>query len=316
MKLRSALAALVATMAFMGPAQAQGRPCDRACLRTTLDGFLGAVVAHDPGRTALDYVFRQTENAVLTPAGGGIWQSITALGVTQRRYVDPVTGNALYFGTIREGDKTAIASLRVKVDHGKVSEAEWNIVRKSDRGITGDPGATPFDPDRLARTPPVERVVPRGDRLPRETLIGIVNGYFDGITAQSGRTVMGEPGCVRLENGLEVTGHPLRDANDIGLDGKADCRSGYAGLNIANVAARRYLMVDEEAQVVVASAVFLRVPGNPKHRNYFMELFAIDHGKLHLIHSAMLYADPALPLPNWPPYDGNFQVPPTVRIVQ
>jgi hypothetical protein len=40
-------------------------PCDRACLRTMLDQYLKAVIAHDPAKApALILGFRQTENAI------------------------------------------------------------------------------------------------------------------------------------------------------------------------------------------------------------------------------------------------------------
>jgi hypothetical protein len=92
--------------------------------------------------------------------------------------------------------------------------------------------------------------------------------------------------------------------------------TGYAGLNIANVAARRYLVVDEEAQVVVASAVFVRKPGDPRRRNYFMETFGIDDGRINAVHSVMFYVDPAVPVPNWPPFDGNFPLAPAMTPVK
>jgi hypothetical protein len=67
-------------------------------------------------------------------------------------------------------------------------------------------------------------------------------------------------------------------------------------------------MVDPEAQVVVASVVFIREPLNPKRRNYFMEVFYMDGGKITSVYAAMTYVDPKLPAPNWEPYDGNFPI--------
>jgi len=75
-----------------------------------------------------------------------------------------------------------------------------------------------------------------------------------------------------------------------------------------NVAARRYLMVDEDAQVVVASTVFIREPLNPKRRNCFMELFFMDGGKISRVYAAMTYAESTRPMPNWAPYEGNFPI--------
>ena len=41
-------------------AHAQGLACDRACLRTTLDAYLNAVITHDPAAAPLMIGFRQT----------------------------------------------------------------------------------------------------------------------------------------------------------------------------------------------------------------------------------------------------------------
>jgi hypothetical protein len=68
-------------------AQAQAA-CDRACLATMLDQYLAAVVKHDPKAAPLVVGFRQTENAINVPPGGGAWKTVTGLGKMQRRYFD------------------------------------------------------------------------------------------------------------------------------------------------------------------------------------------------------------------------------------
>jgi hypothetical protein len=82
--------------------------CNRACLRTTLDQYLEAVVNNDPAAAPLVTGIRQTENAINVRPGGGVWQSVTALGEVQRRYFDPVSGQAAYYGTVEEGSETAM----------------------------------------------------------------------------------------------------------------------------------------------------------------------------------------------------------------
>src|SRR5690606_21110290 len=80
--------------------------CDRNCLRSTLDRYLDAIVANDPGKAPLVVGFRQTENAINVAPGRGAWSSVTALGNVQRRYFDPVSGQAGYYGTVMEGAET------------------------------------------------------------------------------------------------------------------------------------------------------------------------------------------------------------------
>src|SRR6478735_6978530 len=82
--------------------------CDRACLGGMLDRYLAAVIAHDRSKAPLAVGFRQTENAINAAPGKGVWQSVTALGKVQRRYFDPVTGQAGYYGTLMEGNETAL----------------------------------------------------------------------------------------------------------------------------------------------------------------------------------------------------------------
>jgi hypothetical protein len=272
-----------------------------------LDRFIEAVVSKDPGRVPLAIGFRQTQNSVLTPAGSGAWQTVTAIGPVQRRYFDPVSGNAAFFGLVTDRGEPAVVSLRIRIENRQITEGEWHVAHQGDPGISGVGSDVLFDAEKLIASPPPERVVAPAQRLPRGTLEAIVNSYFDGLVAGNGRLVLAHGGCSRFENGLEVTGRPIRsgDLSD-GFNGVGDCTSGYKGLAVALVAARRYLLIDEEAQVVVCSAVFIRKPGDERRRNHFMEVFGIDSGRIRTVHAAMFYAEPELPLPNWPPYEGNF----------
>lgn len=283
--------------------------CDRACLKATLDQYLNAVVRHDPSGAPLFVAFRQTENAVVVKLGTGVWKSVTELGKLQRRYLDAVSGQAAYFGTVEESGKTAIVTVRVRVENRKITEAEWYIARPGDVGLNGAP-ATVFDTNNLIANPPPERAVPKAEPLSREALVAITNSYFDGITTHDGSIIMAHPGCVRIENGTTMTGAGARGGK--GGDGTRDCTSGLATINIENVAARRYPVVDEEAGVVLAMAVFLRKPGTPTRRNVFSEWFFIDNTKIRTIYSAMFYPTPEVPVPNWPPYNGNWPLPPSL----
>ena len=279
-------------------------PCDRACLRTTLDAYLNAVIKHDPAAAPLMIGFRQTENAIVVRPGNGLWKSMTGLGPMQRRYLDAVTGQAAYFGIIKEGDAQAVVTVRIKVDDRKISEAEWIVARAGEFGPNG-PNGNVFNADSLAANPPPERTVPKAQRLSRESLIAITNSYFDGLTTHDGNIIEHQPGCTRVENGTVMTGRAGRN----GGPPSGDCAAGLENFNASIVAARRYPIVDEEAQAVLALAVFLRKPGSPTRRNMFSEWFFIDNARIRLVYAAMFYPPPDQPVPNWPPYDGNFPLP-------
>jgi hypothetical protein len=300
-------------VASLWSAAASAQSCNRECLTKHLDTYLSAVASHKPDSANLWVGFRQTENAVVVPEGQGVWKNVTGLGSIQRRYLDQVQGQAGYYGTVQMGTEEAVVAIRVKVQWNKVTEAEWFIARKSDVGMTGEPGKTPFNIETLRATLPAQRVVPKAERMmQREALQAVVNSYFDGITSRNGYIVKGHPGCTRYENGFPTFNSPMTPANDLGNNGKTDCRT-QADFGVAIVAARNFFVIDEEAQTVMMSAVFRREPGNPKRRNHFAELFHIDHGKIRDVHAAFHYAPDDRPVPNWPPYDGQFPLPASYR---
>jgi hypothetical protein len=308
MKIRIAFA-LLGTLLLSNVAAAQD--CDRSCLTTHLNVYLEAVAAHNPAAGNLWVGFRQTENSVVIPEGQGVWASVTGLGSVQRRYLDPVQGQAGYYGTVMMGEEEAVVALRLKVQWDQVTEAEWYIARKGDVGSRGT-GNTPFDLDMLASSLPEQRIVPPAERVQREALPAIVNSYFDGITSHNGLIVKGHPGCTRYENGFPTFNSDMGPANDIGNNGKTDCRT-QADFGVAIVAIRDYFVIDEEAQVVMVSAVFIRESGDDRLRNHMTEVFHIDGGRIRDVHAAFHYAPDDRPVPNWPPYNGLFPLPASYR---
>jgi len=307
------------------PASAQGA-CDRDCLRTTLNQYLAAVVAGDPGTAPVVVGFRQTENAINVAPGSGVWQSVTGLGEVQRTYVDDVSGQAAYFGTVEEGGETAIVTVRVKVENRAITEAEWYLARADDPGLGGprQPGGPPanlHNPEYLAANPPPQRVVPRNERADRDTLVRIADSYFDALTSHDRTVALVHEGCGRAENGTPAPGGAfLPPANGRGGPPPAagggaavrDCLAGLEGFNLSMVVARRIPVVDVEAQVVLSFGVFIRRPGSPTPRNVFSEWFVIDDARIRTIYTAMFYPPPTLAVPNWPPLVGNWPLPASI----
>jgi len=287
-------------------------PCDRNCLKTALDQYLNAMVAHKPAAAPLSAAFRQTENAVVRRLGTGLWESAKGLGKVQRRYFDPETGQAGYFGLLDESAGPVIATLRLRVEDRKISEAEWVLSRKGDPGLGQNGGAQAdaayHDPDYfIAHPPPAERVVPKAERLSREDLIAITNTYFDGLSAHDGKQIMAHPGCIREENGVLTTQRALQGG------GLSDCMSEGAMANIFAVTARRYPIVDEEAQAVLGIVLFQRKPGVAMRRNLLSEWFFIEQGKIRTIFASMYYPEQEAMIPNWPPFDGNWPIQPPAK---
>lgn len=331
-------AACAALVAISGcTASPEQDACDRQCLGSMLDRYLSAVVTHDPGKAPLVIGFRQTENALNVALGNGVWKSVTALGKVQRRYFDPVTGQAGYYGTVMEGNEAAIVTLRLRVENRALTEAEWYIARANDPGLNGprQPGQPPanlHNPEYLEQNPPRQSPVPPGERVDRVTLGRIVDSYFDAITSHDGSIALTHKGCGRAENGSPAPagaflppGPPRANqpaaaatAPAAGAQppqpgvGSRDCVTGLENFNLSMVVARRTPLIDEEAQVVLATGVFVRRPGSPTPRNVASWWFVIDEARIRTAYTAMFYPPPQLAVPNWPPYDGNWPLPETI----
>jgi hypothetical protein len=54
-------------------------------------------------------------------------------------------------------------------------------------------------------------------------------------------------------------------------------------------------------------------PGVAMGRNQFSAWFIVDQGKMRAVYSSMFYPDQDALAPNWPPYDGNWPVPPAPK---
>jgi len=291
---------------------AAAAPCDRACLKTTLNQYLNAMQAHKPSAAPLSVGFRQTENAVVRKLGTGLWESTLGLGHVQRRYFDPETGQAGYYGLLEESGGLVIATLRLRVEDRKITEAEWVLSRKGDPGLGPNGGlqadAAYHDPAYLvAHPPPAERIVPKAERISRSELIAVTNTYFDGLSVHDGKQILAYPGCIREENGVLTTQRELQGG------GLTDCTSEGAMANIFAVTARRYPIVDEEAQAVLGIVLFQRKPGVAMRRNLLSEWFFIEQGKIRTIFASMYYPDPEAMIPNWPPFDGNWPIQPPAK---
>jgi hypothetical protein len=291
----AALAGLM--LAWAGRADA----CDRACLHAALDRYLAAIIAHDPAAAPLAKTYRETENAAETAPGAGVWASLTALGAVQRRYLDPVSGQAAYFGTVEEGVAAAIVSLRIKVEGRKIAEAEWIVARK---------GEALLNVAGLAAEPPPETIAPKAGRASRAQLRAAANSYFDGLQGHDGALVLHNPGCVRLENGTRVTGRHAPPPGSAAVEfDSGDCASNLDRMTqIDAVVHRRFPLIDEEAGVVLGTALFLRPPGGAKRadgslwpRLLLAEYFRTEGGRISAIYAAMHYLPADAPeTTGWP----------------
>lgn len=270
------------------PARAQA--CDRACLARALDAYLTAVIRHDPAQAPLAANYRGTENAVTVRPGEGVWKTVTGLGAVQRRYLDPVSGQAAFYGLIDEGaGGPMVAAVRVEVVGGRITEGEW---------IYGRRGEALYSPAGLIAEPPAQRTVPAARRLSRDALIRVADSYFEGLQKNDGKVVINNPGCIRIENGAKVTQRsPPPNATEEQRREFAgfDCAGGLDRFDIRAVAHRRFPVVDVEQQAALGIGMFLRKPGSTRQRLLLSEVFTVENGRIQQIHAAMKYLAPEAP---------------------
>ena len=187
-----------------GAKGASARPasatCDRACLISTVDTYLAAVVAHDPSKVKLSPDVKFVENTVPMKPGDGLWKTASALPTTFKIYVpDPVSEQVGFLCVMMENDKPVELALRLKIQNGQITEAEHLLARNlSERSLANL--QTPR-PGLLATVPPAERV-------PREQMLTIGASYYEALVSADANDAPFADDCVRRENGMQTTSNP------------------------------------------------------------------------------------------------------------
>jgi len=281
------LAVAFAALFVVTSAHAAG-DCDRQCLKAITHQYLKALVEHAPGSALLADNIRYTENAVDMAPGNGLWKTATKLGEFQRVYVDTTQSQTGFFGLIEEDAVPAIVSLRLKIVDRKVTEAEAIIGRK---------GVSLYEPQNLVVHGPSDAPIPTALRSTRAEMIAAAASYFDGAQSQNPAIVLQKPGCDRYENGVKMTHRQGPGPGGVSMD--KDCAATLAtSTQIAAVVNRRYPVVDEEAGMVMATAIFNRPPGAKRRdgtlwpRLLFTEFFPVEKGRFTAIYAAMFYLPP------------------------
>src|SRR5207249_5689918 len=92
-----------------------------------------------------------------------------------------------------------VATLRIRVVNRKITEGELVIGRPID-GM--------FSAEGLTANAPPDAPVAKQARSSREAMVAAAQSYFDGIERHDSSVVLGQKGCVRIENGV-VTAGPI-----------------------------------------------------------------------------------------------------------
>ncbi len=282
----------------------------RADLYRVLDTYLGALKVRDPNRVPWAERVRNTENNVPLMVGDGLWGTITGLGDYDLRFADPLTGEVGFFGTVTETTDTSAYTLRLKVENGRVSEAETLIVRQADSGIR-------FEGQVFEHKPVMNEILPASQRVPRAQMIALSDGYFDTLQLNDGTLFTKfHPNCARIENGVKTThnsGFTVTPVAKLGCE--EQFKLGYYRYN-DRVRDRRFPLVDEERGLVLGIAFMDKMgrmgdyqltdgtPAKPllyrPHTFYLFELFKLKDGMIEQIEAHFI----TIPYNTAPPWDG------------
>jgi hypothetical protein len=275
-------AAVAATLLFASTsahAQQDSSACDRACLRQALDTYLAGVFSHNPTAARLTDDYYATENTAVVHNGEGFWKDISGYGELQRRYFDPVNQAAAYLGLLKQNGKDVISSVRIKVEGGKVSEAEWIVEQPPKVSAGNAQGDASLDAaqrqmrhqaEDMLQYPPPEGSLPASERSSRFYLISMANDYFQSGLDHDSSWIPADLRC-KDKDPNPITSSPRH----------ADLCHDNFGIykNITkDLALRRFPLVDEEAGVVLGAAIWVRYPGVTRPDNMVNEYFQVRNG--------------------------------------
>jgi hypothetical protein len=268
---------LAAGLATDASAQSPTRPCDRACLRGFVDGYLAALAAHDSARIDVAAGVSYTENGRAATLGEGLWRSAGTPHSYRDYALDPEVGGAAALTALDENGGVTQLFVRLAIVDRRITEIETIVVRPGEERW--------FAPENLARLSTLFATpVPPAERHSRAELVAAANAYFTAVETEGTPAFVQAPfapGMNRIENGLQttnVTDNPRNDRHRWSAAEQLE-RAAYAGTVVTE---RRFPLVDTEHGVAVGIAVF-RFAGETGPTLLLAELFKVASGQLREI---------------------------------
>jgi hypothetical protein len=309
--MRMATFGLLAVCVLGSAAAAESQPspaCDRTCLYTILDSYLGALRAHDAAQVPWTARPRYLENNVELRPGDGVWVTLTSLDASyEMRFADTAAGQVAVFGVLDERGTRAPFALRLKVVERAVMESEIVIARPQEAGVS-------FVNANLQIIPVWNEMLTPAQRMPRQKLVDVANGYFDTLQLNDGRLYTEfTDDCNRRENGAQTTNNTSPGANPIWKYGcAAQFRLGAYRYD-DRLRDRRFVVVDEERGIVLAGGFidhsgrltsFPLTDGTTRQSNYLrphsfslLEAFKIVGGKIRQVEAVFFSVPYNMPSP-------------------
>ncbi len=230
--------------------------CNRTCLEDVVNQYLAALVAHDPKRLPLSADVMYTENDQVMEIGDGFWKTVEGTGNYKHIFADPEFGQVAFMGTMREAGSPLLMSLRLRIELGRITEIESIYYRQGGGGPAGI-----ADMDKPYKLEDMWfKSIPPAQRLSRQEMIAIADGYFTGLQKNDGKGINGTGtypftnDCHRIENGAPTTNVPTAKDSPFAFDCMTQFKMGWYFV-VQNIHHRRFPVVDMERGVVWSHAV-------------------------------------------------------------
>lgn len=289
------VAALAMTLGFTGPGQAAD--CDRTCLIGVAEGYLAAMVAHEPARAPVAATARFTENTRVARLGeGNAWTQVTGMQGYKLYVADPQAGQVMLYTVMDGRERPAILTLRLKIADQRITEIESVYVGVGQTGLSSL--------ENLQQVAPAwDEVLPPARRRSREELVAIADRYFETLQEGHRNFIPFADDCLRVENGVKTAGNT--GGRGIGALGCRENLNQPIWAYITAVQPRRYLTVDVERGLVSGMFMFRHGGTETHYENdrgekvafseamlrkqavVIAEVFKIDDGKIRRIEAVM-----------------------------
>jgi hypothetical protein len=251
-----ALAAVPAAAQSVRPVDV---PCERACMEDLAGKFLDAMAARSASTLPIASNARYTENGQAMGFDNGLWQTASKIGAYRHVLADPESGQLGLYATMDENGRGFTMGTRIRLENGWITEVEVVTYRTGAGPAWNDAGYAQLEEMKTPKTLWTDPVPP-AQRKTRQELATIANHYFEAIERNDGKGYYPfTDDCDRLENGTYTTNRPglirMGDVDIGGMGCKAQFSTGLYGV-VTEVHSRRFEVIDEERQAVMAFGVF------------------------------------------------------------
>ncbi len=178
--------------------------CDKSCLEGIAAAYRAAYLKHDVTLAPFAKHVRFSENNAAMTFPDGTWDTVTQEVDTPLILSDPATGQIGIYTSILQRQTQGFLAVRLQVRDRQITEVEHVIATR--RNVSSPP--VPMgDVLQYHRDPALRAPVPKSQRLSRDAIKHLADGYFSTLQYNTGviRGTRFAAGAVRHENGVMWT---------------------------------------------------------------------------------------------------------------